>query len=73
MPDLGDIIEQTAAEPASATGDAGSATNQPLPDLLEADRYLAGKDVLAGTNRKGGRRSAANALRTGVYVPRGSV
>jgi hypothetical protein len=71
--DLTDTIVQTAAEPASAAGDAGSATNQPLPDLIAADQYLAGKTAAQATNPKGGRRSAFQMLRTGVFVPKGAV
>lgn len=41
--DLEETISDAAAEPAAASGDAGSVTQRPLPDLIDADRYLAGK------------------------------
>ena len=46
MPDIPDLAEQIAAAaalPKSATGDNGSATQHDLSQLIEADRYLAGK------------------------------
>lgn len=70
-PDLTPDIETAAAEPASAASDGQSASARPLGELVEADRYLKGATALAGANRKGGRRSGFNALRTGVFVPRG--
>jgi hypothetical protein len=71
--DVSDIIDQTAAEPASAAGDAGSATAHPLPDLIALQRFKSGEEALTGSNSRGGRRSGFNALRTGVFVPRGAV
>lgn len=41
--DLQTTIAQAATEPFSATGDNGSATGRSLTELIEADRYLAGK------------------------------
>ncbi len=43
--DLEDTIEQNAKGPAKASGDAGSVEQHPLPDQIEADRYLASKDA----------------------------
>lgn len=63
VPDLSETIEQVAAEPAQAQGDGQSATNQPLPDLIAADRYLAGKTAAARTNARGGSTSPWNLLR----------
>ncbi|MBX3399536.1 MAG: hypothetical protein KF873_12405 [Gemmataceae bacterium] len=46
MPDdLDETIEQNAKGPAKASGDAGSVEQHPLPDQIEADRYLASKDA----------------------------
>ncbi|WP_020473374.1 hypothetical protein [Zavarzinella formosa] len=73
MPDLSDEIADAAANPASAEADGVKAQAQPIPDLIEADRYLAGKTALNGANPKGGQRSGFNALRRGVFVPRGTV
>lgn len=41
--DLEQAIVDAAALPKSATGDNGSATQHSLPDLIQADQYLAGK------------------------------
>lgn len=73
MPDLTDIIEQTAAEPAKAEVDGRKAEGQPLPDLIAADRYLAGKEALAGTNAAGGQKSGFRALRMAKGVSTGPV
>jgi hypothetical protein len=43
--DLDETIEQNAKGPAKASGDAGSVEQHPLPDQIEADRYLASKDA----------------------------
>ena len=43
--DLDDIIEQNAKGPAKASGDAGSVEQHPLPDQIDADRYLASKEA----------------------------
>ena len=44
MPEeLHDAIEENAKGPAKASGDAGSVEQHPLPDQIEADRYLAAK------------------------------
>jgi hypothetical protein len=46
MPDnLDDTIEENAKGPAKASGDAGSVEQHPLPDQIEADRYLASKEA----------------------------
>ncbi len=71
--DTSDIIEQVAAEPAKAEVDGQKAENHPLPDLIALENHQAGKEAVAGASPKGGRRSAFNALRTGVFVPKGAV
>lgn len=43
MADLSQQIEDAAGQPRSATVDGVSATSHSLPDLIEADKYLAGK------------------------------
>lgn len=43
--DLDDTIEQNAKGPAKASGDAGSVEQHPLPDQIDADRYLASKEA----------------------------
>lgn len=43
--DLKETIHQNAQGPAKAAGDAGSVEQHPLPDQIEADRYLASKEA----------------------------
>lgn len=38
--DLTDAIAENAAGPKKVTGDQGSTEQHPLPDQIEADRYL---------------------------------
>jgi hypothetical protein len=64
MPDLSDSIEVNAQKPAQVSGDAGSVQQHPLPDQIEADRYLAAKNSLK-TPRRG--------LRFNQLVPPGAV
>lgn len=73
MPDLSDQIEQAATEPASATSDGQSASSHPLPDLVEADQYLAGKTAVTGDNASGGPRSGWGMLRPARVIPPGAV
>ena len=42
MADLTTTIETAAGGPAKVTGDSGSVEQQPILDLIEADRYLKG-------------------------------
>lgn len=48
--DLEQAIRDNAAGPARVRGDAGSVQQHPLPDQIEADRYLNAK---AATKKKG--------------------
>lgn len=50
--DLTSIIEEAAGGPAAASGDAGSVTQQPLPDLLAVREKLAANSG-AGKPRRG--------------------
>lgn len=43
--DLTQTIRDNAAAPAEATVDGRSAKQHPLPDQIEADRYLASKSA----------------------------
>ena len=43
---LEETIQQNAAGPKSASGDAGSMEQHPLPDQIAADRYLASKKAM---------------------------
>jgi hypothetical protein len=56
-------IETAATSPAAASGDAGSVTAVSLPDLIAADKHLAAKAALEGTNDNGGPRSAWHCVR----------
>lgn len=74
MADLSEQIETTATDGvASATVDGRSATAVPIPDLIAADRYLAGKTAVEGTNPNGGKRSAWGKTRMARVVPPGAV
>ena len=61
--DLNDTIRDNAKGPAKASGDAGSVEQHPLPDQIEADKYLAAKEA-AKTKKRG--------LRFNKLVPPGA-
>lgn len=50
--DLESVIADAAAGPKRVKGDAGEVEQQPLPDLIAADKYLAAK-VAAGKKTSG--------------------
>jgi hypothetical protein len=50
MADLKETIESVATGPAEASGDNITVKQQNIKDLIEADKYLAGK---TGATRKG--------------------
>lgn len=63
-------VAALAAEPASTSGDQGSASNRPIPEVIQADQYATAKTALSGTNRRGGRRCGwAGLVRRGKFVP----
>ena len=50
MPDdLSETIADSAQNPRSATVDGVTAEQQPLPDQVKADQYLAGKEAVHKT------------------------
>jgi hypothetical protein len=51
MADLDDKILENAQGPAKAAGDAGSVEQHPLPDQIEADRYLCAKEAAKAKKR----------------------
>ncbi|MCE9530361.1 MAG: hypothetical protein K8T89_04400 [Planctomycetes bacterium] len=52
MPDeLDNTIEQNAKGPAKASGDAGSIEQHPLPDQIEAAKFLASKEAAKSKKR----------------------
>jgi len=65
--DLKSTIATNAQGPAEARGDAGSVRQRPLRELIEADRYLAGKDALADSTKK------SFGIRIGKLVPPGAI
>ena len=70
-PDLAETIRQAAADPASASApDGRSATARAIGELIDADRYLAGKAALK--SRPGRRGSAWGAVRQVQASPPGA-
>lgn len=61
--DLEQRLRDAAAGPARASNETGSVDQQPLGELIEADRYLASKDAAA---------SPRKALRFAKIVPPGA-
>jgi hypothetical protein len=52
MPDdLDDTIEQNAKGPAKVAGDAGTVEQHPLPDQIEAAKFLASKEAAKRPSR----------------------
>jgi hypothetical protein len=49
--DVDQSIRENAQGPAKASGDAGSVEQHPLPDQIEADRYLASKTAANSKSR----------------------
>ncbi len=50
-PTLDDAIRENAQGPAEAHGDSGGLKQHPLPDQIEADRYLASKQAVKSKSR----------------------
>lgn len=71
MPDLTDTIASEAQLPASSSSDGQAAEGRPLTELVAADKHLATKGVLAGTNAAGGPKSGWRGLRAARVVPPG--
>lgn len=70
-PDLTATIADAAANPASVTVGDRSHAEHPLPDLIEAERFLAGKRAGAAKNPVGGPASAWGQTRPARFVPPG--
>lgn len=62
MADFTEQIEDAANNPQATSGDSGSVTERSIPDLIAADKYLAEKAALAGTNARGGKKSGFRTL-----------
>lgn len=63
---IGELIDSTATVPAETTIDGSTVKEQPLPDLIAADRYRKGQSALAGGL------SAWGATRPARLVPPGT-
>lgn len=50
MPDLSETIESEAAKSQSTSADGVTTTRRPLSELIEADKFLAGKEATANAN-----------------------
>lgn len=62
MADLSEQIEEAANNPQAVSGDGGSVTERSIADLIAAEKHLAEKEALAGTNAKGGKKSGFRTL-----------
>lgn len=67
-----DRLESIADEPAAVTSDGQSATNQPIPDLIELHRYASGREALSGSNDNGGPKSGWRCVRMAKGTPPGA-
>ncbi len=69
MPDdIASKIEESAQGPQRVRTDAGEVQAHPLPDLIEADKYLAGRDAVSAASNRTHR-----GLRFNTIKPPGSV
>lgn len=72
--DIAETIAQTAADGvASAVADGNSATATPIADLITAEKHIAAKTALAGSNACGGPKSGWRLLRPARAIPPGGV
>lgn len=53
---ISDNLADNAAAPKKSQGDSGSMEQHPLPDQIEADRYLKSQNALKNGSRLGYRR-----------------
>ena len=63
--ELASKIDTVAQGPASVRTDAGEVTAQSIPDMIEADKYLAGRNATAASN-------AHRGLRFNKIIPPGT-
>lgn len=71
MADISDRLEQRATEPAASAVDGRSATNDPIPDLIELSDKLKADAAAEGANANGGPKSGWNMLRPARAIPPG--
>ena len=62
--ELASKIDTVAQGPASVRTDAGEVVAQSIPDMIEADKYLAARNATAASNR---------GLRFNKIIPPGTV
>lgn len=71
--DLGDVIQDVAANPQSVTTDGQTFSEHSLPDLIEADRYQKAQKAAAAASAKTGKKASGfSFLRPAKAVPPGS-
>lgn len=64
MPDITEAIEQAAIDGVqSHTVDGKTTVAVPIPDQIEAAKFVESRQAVAGTNAKGGRKSGWRSLR----------
>lgn len=63
--DIEQQIGRAAANPAKVSGDAGAVEQQPLKDLIEADKYLA--------HKRASRQGALGGIKLVQLIPPGAV
>ena len=74
MPEISDTIETAATDGIqSTTVDGRTTVATPIPDLIAADKHIAGRTALTGTNDRGGSKSAWGGLRPARVIPPGTV
>lgn len=71
--DLSSTIETVAGRPQRVAVDGQEVQSHGLTEIIEADRYLAGKAALTGAAAQGGARSGWNSLRPARMIPPGAV
>lgn len=67
-----DALETAATDPAAASGDAGSVTAHPLPDVIQALDRKKAVDALDGTGAGGGPKTGWGCVRWARGIPPGS-
>lgn len=69
MPDnIRTQIDSTASNPKRVRTDAGEVESQNLKDMIEADKYLSGKDAVTSSSTRKNR-----GLRFNKLIPPGSI
>lgn len=73
MPDVSDTISTTALDGVQrASVDGRSVDSVPLPDLIEADKYLKGLAAVTDPSTNGGPKTGWRGVRMGRAIPPGA-